>query len=102
MGNPKEYEWFSFESTDADEDADAGAADPLLDLEVRISPYPVSRSITVAYMNWQEMLSEMGASYTFALGASIMFALALKYLHVFWKRSFKEYGARWLGEPLTK
>ena len=53
FGTATQYEYFSFEATDTKEQDDASDDDPLANIEVRISPYPVSSSITVNYMNWQ-------------------------------------------------
>ena len=53
FGAATQYECFSFEATDAKEQVDASEGDPLADIKVRISPYPVTCSITVNYMNWQ-------------------------------------------------
>ena len=98
----KDYKWFNFQATDIKEEVEVDADEELADLEVRLSPYPVSRSITVTYMNWQEMLSESGASYTFALGAAIIWAVLLKTLYVFGKKTCFNQAGSWLGAPLVK
>ena len=78
----KTYEWFSYDKTDNKEHrANPDPGDPLADIEVRLSPYPVSRSITVSYMNWQEVVSEIGASYPAALAVGLFLAVVLKTIH---------------------
>ena len=63
----KQYRWLSFATTDLNDlrRPESGDEEKTLvsDVEVRISPYPVARHITVSYMNWQEMISELGATW---------------------------------------
>ena len=47
------------------------------------------------------MLSESGASYTFALGVALIWAQLLKYAHSVWRQKYGS-ASEWLGEPLVK
>ena len=65
-----------------------------------LSPFD-SFSLSNCAPNWQEMLSESGASYTFALWVAVIWAQLLKYAHRVWTRKYGS-ALEWLGEPLVK